>query len=295
VESGKYNAMNLELIISMTPFFSFVVIFVIIALSVWMLVSKNTKDTVSYSFLLSQFIVLSLMLWDLFHQQKYSTFIVLVVLIQQLYLLIKQSNNSTKERHNFAEPLDLIEQAKEQERSRIYANLHDDVGASLLQLIYSAENNKTKETAKQVLQKVRTAVASTINIQCSVEQLAQEIVYESQMRLKSSSIQLSKYLDISEQKLSAEIPNVISRIVREVISNIIKHSQAKHVKISIDNTAQKLNIHITDDGIGLPASSHTGKGLKTIQKRANSINAQVKWQTAEPSGCHFSLIYLYEH
>lgn len=287
--------MNLELIVSMTPFFSIIVVLVNLTLSLWKILSSNTQLKVSMLFLLSQFVVLSLILWDLFHQQKYSAILVFAILTQQLYLLLKQPKEISEKTTSSDVTQDLIEQAKEQERSRIYANLHDDVGASLLELIYSAENNKTKETAKQVLQKIRNAVANTINIQCTVEQLAHEIIHESQLRFNSSSIQLSKQVELSDKKLAAEIPSVITRIVREVISNIIKHSQAKNVHISIHNNQQELSMHITDNGTGFNSDSSTGKGLKTIQKRANSINAQVKWQTAKPSGCHFSLIYLYEH
>ncbi len=194
----------------------------------------------------------------------------------------------------FNDNSDLIAQAKEQERSRIYANLHDDVGAKLLELIYSAESDKSRKLAKEVLSDIRQAVASTINIQCNTEQLAQEISQEMRARLQPLSIEFTERLDTStKQKLAATIPSVLSRIMREATSNIIKHAQATEVSLLVVSTDKYLSLSVEDNGIGFNMDKKSGKGLKTMQKRAQSIGAEVNWQHRQTSGTKFTLIYHY--
>jgi signal transduction histidine kinase len=188
----------------------------------------------------------------------------------------------------------VITQVKEQERSRIYANLHDDVGAKLLELIYNSESEKSKGLAKEVLSNIRQAVASTINIQCNNQQLAEEISQEIQARIQSLGIQLTYYSDTkTKQKLAANIPSVLSRIMREATSNIIKHAQATDVSLSILSTDKYLSLVLEDNGIGFNTDKKKGKGLKTIQKRAHSINAEVNWIQLPIQGTKFTLVYHY--
>lgn len=188
----------------------------------------------------------------------------------------------------------IVIQAKEQERSRIYANLHDDVGAKLLELIYSSESDKTKNLAKEVLSDIRQAVASTMNIQCNNQQLAEEISQEIQARIRSLTIEFIYHSDItSKQKLAANVPSVLSRIMREATSNIIKHAQATQVSLSISSTNKKLSLVLEDNGRGFETDKKNGKGLKTIQKRAGSINAEVNWEQLPTQGTKFTLIYPY--
>ena len=188
----------------------------------------------------------------------------------------------------------IVIQAKEHERSRIYANLHDDVGAKLLELIYSSESDKTKNLAKEVLSDIRQAVASTMNIQCNNQQLAEEISQEIQARIRSLTIEFIYHSDItSKQKLAANVPSVLSRIMREATSNIIKHAQATQVSLSISSTNKKLSLVLEDNGRGFETDKKNGKGLKTIQKRAGSINAEVNWEQLPTQGTKFTLIYPY--
>ena len=209
-------------------------------------------------------------------------------LITLLFFLIKEKK-PTK-----VDTSQEISQARAHERSRIYANLHDDVGAKLLELIYSAESKKTKALAKEVLSDIRQAVASTINVQCTTIQLNTEIAQEIQSRIEVANLNYSYYQDNKyKKKLTGTIPSVLSRIMREATSNIIKHAKASDVVLTIDSTEQCLTMKLEDNGIGLNANNKNGKGLKTIKKRAQSINAMVKWSLSPKKGTIFTLTYYY--
>ena len=217
------------------------------------------------------------------------TSILTLSLLALLFLVLAQQKQVKSSDYSH-----IITQAKEQERSRIYANLHDDVGAKLLELIYSSESDKTKNLAKEVLSDIRQAVASTMNIQCNNQQLAEEISQEIQARIRSLAIEFTYHSDItSKQRLAANIPSVLSRIMREATSNIIKHAQATKVSLFISSNDKNLSLVLEDNGKGFETDKKAGKGLKTIQKRADSINATVNWKQLPTQGTKLTLIYPY--
>jgi signal transduction histidine kinase len=70
---------------------------------------------------------------------------------------------------------------------------------------------------------------------------------------------------------------ILFRILQEAMNNIVKHSQATKVNVSITYAGDELNIAITDDGKGmadsksLPASG--GAGLRNMKARAVMLPA----------------------
>ncbi len=282
-----------QLLLNIFALFNVVVCISVITLVIWQSNQQRSFSKVFFAFLSLLFFVL---IWQVIGQSQLGQISVLLLLVILLYQLVVSHNTSKNPTLEFDHSI-IITQAKEQERSRIYANLHDDVGAKLLELVYSAQDDKTKGLAKEVLSNIRQAVASTVNIQCTVQQLADEILNESKLRLDAAGLNLIQNITLEDgkQRLSAAIPSVVSRILREVLSNVIKHSKSKKVKISVISTQQYLKFSIHDDGIGFKTGNNNGKGLKTITKRAQSISADVEWKTGFNQGTQFILDYKYAH
>ena len=279
--------MNSELILNIVGLFNVIVCIIIIAVITWGTVYKRHVSKLLLGFILAIFFLL---IWQIVGSQQLDPIIVLFTLLALLFQILLSLKPSAD-----IEPLTdqsiIISQVKEQERSRIYANLHDDVGAKLLELIYSAEDEKTKSLAKEVLSNIRQAVASTVNIQCNVQQLIEEVLSECSLRLESANMVLDTTTDIvnGKQNLAAAIPSVVSRIFREVISNVIKHSKAKQVRMTVTSNQDLLKITVVDNGVGFKICQKNGKGLKTIQKRAKSISAVIEWKTQADQGTEFIL------
>ena len=289
--------MNNETLIDIVNMINVVVCLFIIIIIIWQSVTKKTPSKVLLILMASLF---ALLIWAMISPVKLTPYVLLFVLCCLLYVIInyfKLINRKVapSKKIIYKDNAQLIAQAQEQERSRIYANLHDDVGAKLLELVYSAQDDTTKNLAKEVLHDIRQAVASTQNIQCTVMQLVDELIAESHSRLEPIGIAQSASVSVlnNNKKLAIIVPSVISRILREVISNIIKHAQATKIQIYIVSTDELLNIRIEDNGIGFSQNNKAGKGLKTIRKRAQSIAAEVKWQSKPNDGTTFILSYKY--
>lgn len=84
----------------------------------------------------------------------------------------------------------------------------------------------------------------------------------------------------------------IYRIAQEIINNICRHSQARHVRLELKTSAgNNLILTIADDGeffapVDLPAQ---GRGLANIHARASLIEAEVTWNKRAAGGTIFTL------
>ncbi len=180
---------------------------------------------------------------------------------------------------------ELLELSQANERQRIYQNIHDEVGAELLQLIYQLEGHQAQSQAKSIMRKVRLAVADTAHFSVAFPELFAEISSEVELRLRYASIQMSTHSLITDEKvLDTQLPVSLFRMIREIVSNIIKHANASQVEFTATWTPDQKCITISDNGAGLSPQYNTGKGLKSIKKRAKKMGAEVIWQTVKSGG-----------
>jgi signal transduction histidine kinase len=284
-----------EILNSVIAMISVIMCSIILIIIIWKNYNRPSQPKVLIFLLLLLFISLLINLISAFIPLTVQLLWALMIV---LYLIIshnkKPKMREIKQTPTYQDNALLISQVKEQERSRIYANLHDDVGAKLLELVYAAKDDESRNLAKDILKEVRQAVASTENFQCTVAQLVNTLLSESQLRLKPLSINQTEEINLLDEnrKLALTAPNVILRMCREVISNILKHAKANNINIKIDSDETRLNVEIKDDGMGFTSDNTAGKGLKTITKRAHSIAAEVKWQS-NSKGTTFVLTYSY--
>ncbi len=184
-----------------------------------------------------------------------------------------------------------LSRAAEQERVRIYRDLHDDVGSKLLSIVHAGRDHKLGELARTALKSLRDAVSRANSPQQSCEDFVAALREESSLRLEGTGHRIQWQLPDAYpgKMLSSELVYNLNQIVREVISNIIRHARAETVHFNIALTDNSLTLGIRDDGIGLGNDRATGNGLRHIRERADSIHARVNWQTLPAGGTDFRL------
>ena len=72
---------------------------------------------------------------------------------------------------------------------------------------------------------------------------------------------------------------VLFRMVQEILTNVLKHSQANLVQVEVSLTGSFLNIQLKDNGIGYDPTQKPEKphlGIRHLHDRARSINAQLQ-------------------
>jgi len=188
------------------------------------------------------------------------------------------------------------QKAIEQERSRIAADMHDDLGAGLTKIKYITENilEKTEsgEVVQPELQKLKTASAELVDSMGEIIWAASEkqnLLSDTLYYLRSYAV---NYCEENTLDCDFEIPasfkdNILSGSIRrniflllkESLHNIVKHAAAKKVTITTTVT-EKLELIIHDDGRGFSESeiSAGGNGLINMKKRVQELNGDIRFK-----------------
>lgn len=172
------------------------------------------------------------------------------------------------------------------ERERIYRNLHDDLGARLLSLVYRAETPEEADFARCLLADLRDSVARTVQMSVSLPELVADLREEMSARLQAVGISSTwpKPMQIPDQPMPPALVPQLRRTVRELVSNVIKHAQAKHCAVEVQLEGNSLKVSISDDGRGMPEQAQLGRGIGNISSRLQSLGGSAQWLGAEPCG-----------
>lgn len=181
----------------------------------------------------------------------------------------------------------------ESERNRIGRDIHDQLGGLLVSIKLNLSNLKLRfidELLHRELDRMRIIIDSSINqLHQVVHDLVppkitadnfQELVKE-RIRLyeEVSSIQFITDFALSDQLNQSHLIHLY-RIICELISNSVQHSQCTTVIITCAVNANKLLLKYSDNGIGFTSqNSKEGRGLRNIENRASIIQGVIKFTT----------------
>ena len=173
-----------------------------------------------------------------------------------------------------------IEQVTEKERKRIAADLHDDLGAKLLTIVHTSESERISTLAREALEEMRLSVRGLTGKPVRLADALADWRAETVMRLGQANIEIDwKSLnEDTEQVLPARGYVQTTRILREAVSNIIKHSGASHVKVRCALADGQFGINIQDNGKGIPmeldGKLDRGHGMSSMKHRAKQMQGQ---------------------
>lgn len=182
-----------------------------------------------------------------------------------------------------------------EERERVFRDLHDDVGAKLLGLVISAQRaNLPKEAdlARSALQDLRDVVSRSNQEQTPLNDLLADWRIETEQRVKAAGLSLEWQFPDFPASLTVNAQNALnlSRIVREAITNVLRHAEASRIYVSTRLIDERFCISIEDDGTGFsPNTLRPHRGMSSMQARATTLNGVLQWNMLNPQGCRVEL------
>jgi signal transduction histidine kinase len=182
---------------------------------------------------------------------------------------------------NHAQLADMrIEQVTEKERKRIAADLHDDLGAKLLTIVHTSESERISTLAREALEEMRLSVRGLTGRPVRLSDALADWRAETVMRLGQANIEIDwkNLAEDTDQVLPARGFVQTTRILREAVSNIIKHSGASHVKVRCAISGLQFGLNIQDNGKGIPmeldGKLDRGHGMSSMKHRAKQMQGQ---------------------
>ncbi|MEE9431350.1 MAG: two-component regulator propeller domain-containing protein [Melioribacteraceae bacterium] len=185
--------------------------------------------------------------------------------------------------------------AVEKVRTKISTDLHDSIGSGLTEISFLSEMVKT-QTEGNI--KADSGLNNISSISKNLIGNMQDIVWlvnpkkdtlkDLFFRLKDSYQEVLKYSDIvlkitnieqlAEIRLPLNFRQHVYLIFKEAINNSIKYSKCKDITINIKISKRKLNVILTDDGIGFDFEKiKKGNGLINMENRAKAINGKIEF------------------
>jgi len=198
---------------------------------------------------------------------------------------------------------------QEQTLKNIGWELHDNVGQllafasmqlSILKMQVSEDIKEkfkdTSEALKESLKEVRS-LSKSLNNEVILNIGFEKSINNELDRLKKMKF-ASATLEVKGDKV--EFNNrkdeiILFRILQEFLSNSVKYSEAKHLKIVLQYTLDYLKITASDDGRGFDFNSvEKGSGLLNMESRATLINAKLQLVSKPNEGVQLILDYPFQ-
>jgi len=179
-----------------------------------------------------------------------------------------------------------VEQGRSEERIRIAQDLHDDIGARLLTLMYQAPNADIEEYIRHTLQDLKTLTRGLAAQSHGLSEAAGEWKRDLNQRLGIAHSELSWHMTQDcDVTLSMVQWSALTRILRELVNNTISHAKASKVQVQLVLANDRLSLTVTDNGLGrAPETWSHGLGLGGVRKRVKQLGGTVRWIDAEPKG-----------
>ncbi|MGZ3764684.1 MAG: ligand-binding sensor domain-containing protein, partial [Mucilaginibacter sp.] len=233
---------------------------------------------------------------------KTSSFII-ILLISLLMITVLITINISQRK--LKQKLVVYEQQKEmeRERQRISREMHDDIGAGLTQITLMSESIKKngfkgKKELTDIAETSRKLVASMSEIIWSMNQ-ENSTIDEFFAYMRESLYKLLEYSGIDykislpdngrDMVLNTEQKRNILLVVKEIVHNAVKYSNAPEIMIKADLTDKGLKFLISDNGIGFDSSNpKRGNGIYNIQKRVNDLQGTILIRSEHNAGSLFT-------
>ncbi len=191
-----------------------------------------------------------------------------------------------------------VEQGRHEERLRIAQDLHDDIGARLLTLMYKAPSPEMEDYVRYTLHDLKTLTRGLAASQHPLSHAEVEWRTDLGQRLDAARIAFGWHFSFDEDVMLTVVQwSALTRIMRELVSNAIAHAGAHRVDIHFRLSQGGVALSVTDDGKGTdPQGWSHGLGLGGIRKRVKQLGGEVSWQKAPLQGicCHVVVPRLFD-
>lgn len=174
---------------------------------------------------------------------------------------------------------DAYDQGVDVERARISRDVHDNIGAQLLSALHTPEGPRKDDLLRDTLTDLRNIINDGFRARFSLSEIAADLRIELADRLELQEIELdwTGPDGAARRTLDFRQANALRSILREAVSNTIKHARAGRLCVTLDLEGDRLTLDVQDDGCGFDdATALRGNGLANIAERARMLGGEAR-------------------
>ena len=194
-----------------------------------------------------------------------------------------------------------LENVREEERTRISRELHDDLGQQLtgikLSLGWLSGRLKEGRTAlpesvDEMRHMLDAAIASVRRISTELRPVilddlgfGEAVAWLTAEFFKHSEIKYTLNLPAAYLIKEEALSTALFRIVQEALTNVVRHAHATEVRIDLLEAGEQLELRIKDNGQGLGDTPRKeGIGLVSMRERANAVGGNFSFASVPGEG-----------
>jgi signal transduction histidine kinase len=197
--------------------------------------------------------------------------------------------------------------AQEDERKRLARELHDDSAqtlAAVLMTLKTAEDalpaapddarsalSRSRSQLEGALREIRKAIMDLRPSALDDLGLAAAVRWYAEEHLRPRGIKVDLEIGGDERRATGAVATAVFRIVQEAISNVVRHSEARRARISLEFGRSAVDTVIEDDGVGFapddlrqPEANGRGLGLLGMRERAELFGGVVEIESGSGHG-----------
>jgi PAS domain S-box-containing protein len=212
------------------------------------------------------------------------------------------------------------ETVREEERTRIAREVHDELGSLLVALKMdvnwmdkrlSEQPQRSPDDAALMRERMRSKCQNMSRlIESAVDNVGRIITdlrpsildhqglwaaleWQAQEFVQSAELALTWHIDVADQvALPEPMAMAVFRIFQEMLSNVGRHAKAKHLHIAISDLKGTLSLTVVDDGVGAPNAAFEASnayGIMGMRERARHFGGLIDIQSTPGLGTRMCL------
>jgi signal transduction histidine kinase len=197
----------------------------------------------------------------------------------------------------------------ERVRTRIAADLHDDIGASLTRISILSEvahsqllrqENGLDTPLSSIASIARECVASMSDIVWAINPKKDSLRnLLSRMRRFADEVLTMRGIEFQfcapdiehDDRLGADLRRDMFLIFKEALNNAVRHADCQHIEIDFEIERSCFKLKVCDDGKGFDKTGIAeGQGLTNMHRRAKALNGDIQILSAPRQGTEIALV-----
>lgn len=170
------------------------------------------------------------------------------------------------------------EQGVAQERLRIGRDLHDNIGARLIQLIHRLRGTPNAEVARDAMKDLRTSIAALDAQPIPLRNALADWRAEAGSRCEEAEcrLQWQQSDELPAVELHPHTKSTLESVLREVITNALKHAAPSDINVEIVADTSRMRASVENNGnIADPLTWKDGYGLRNMRGRLEELGGNL--------------------